>query len=203
MTVLKATKKNIKIAAQIVKDGGIIAFPTETVYGLGCDPININAVQRLIRIKGKRKKPFSVLVSSLKDANKIAYISKVGKKLATKFWPGPLTMVMSKKSTLADVVTFGLDSVGLRVPNNQVALRLIELSGGFLIGSSANLSGEKHPRSVQEMSEELMQGIDLVLDGGPAIEGTPSTVIDLTSSEPKILRKGPISLEQILEAVNS
>ena len=203
MNVLKATKENIKIAAETVKNGGVIAFPTETVYGLGCDPQNIQAVEGLLTIKGDRKKPFPVLVASLKDATKIANVSNKGKKLASKFWPGPLTMVFPKKDTLDDVVTFGLASVGIRVPNNQVALNLIRQSGGLLIGSSANLSGEQPPRSVLEMSEELKKRADVILDGGRTSQGTPSTVVDLTVDEPKILRKGPISLEQIQTAINS
>ena len=112
-------------------------------------------------------------------------------------------MVLPKKDALSEVVTFGLDTVGLRMPNNQVALSLIQQSGGLLIGSSANFSGEKPPRSVLEMSEKLKETVDLVLDGGPPTEGTPSTVVDLTLDEPKILRQGPISLEQILKAVSS
>jgi L-threonylcarbamoyladenylate synthase len=200
---LKATKENIKTAAQKVKEGAIIVFPTETVYGLGCNPLNIQAVKRLINVKGDRKKPFPVLAASLDDAIKVAQISETGKKLAKKFWPGPLTIVFPKKSTLSDVVTFGLASVGIRVPNNQVALNLIGLCGGLLIGSSANLSGEKPPRSVLEMSEELKKRADVILDGEQTSQGTPSTVVDLTFDEPKILRKGPISLEQIQNAINS
>ena len=203
MTVLKASKENIKTAAQIVKNGGIIAFPTETVYGLGCDPQNSQAVQRLLTVKGNRNKPFPVLVASLDVATKVAQVSNNGKKLATKFWPGPITIVFPKKGALSDVVTFGLGSVGLRVPNNQVTLSLIRLSGGLLIGSSANLTAEKAPRSVLEMSEKLKETVDLVLDGGPTSGGIPSTVVDLTSDEPKILRKGPISLKQIQNTVSS
>jgi L-threonylcarbamoyladenylate synthase len=203
MNVLKTTKQNIKAAAQNVKNGGLVVFPTETVYGLGCDPLNPQAVQRLLNVKGNRKTPFPVLVASLDDATKIAHISEPGKKLATKFWSGPLTMVFPKKRTIPDIVTFGLDSVGTRMPNNQTALSLIEQSGGLLIGSSANLSGEKPPHSVLEMSAKLLEKVDLVLDGGPTIEGTPSTVVDLTLDAPKILRQGPISLKQIQNALNS
>ena len=203
MTVLKATKDNIKVAAKIIKKGGIVAFPTETVYGLGCAPLNIQAVQRLLTVKGDRKKPLPVLVSNLNVATKIAQISADTKKLATIFWPGPLTMVLPKKRRISDVVTFGLNSVGLRVPNNKVALKLIELSGGFLIGSSANLTGEKPPRSILEMSEKLKQKIDLVLESEAPSKGTASTVVDLTADKPKILRKGPISLEQIQKTLNS
>jgi len=203
MTRLKATKDNIKAAAQVIKNGGIVAFPTETVYGLGCDPLNLQAVQRLLTVKSNRKKPFPVLVTNLKEATKIAQISDTGKKIAKKFWPGPLTLVFPKKRALSDVVTFGLDSVGLRVPDNQVALSLIELSGGLLIGSSANLTGEKPAQSILEMSKKLLEKVDIILDDGPTREGTPSTVVDLTSEGPKILRKGPISLKQIQNTLNS
>ncbi|MDG6223050.1 MAG: threonylcarbamoyl-AMP synthase [Candidatus Bathyarchaeota archaeon] len=197
MTVLKATKINILKAAQTVKQGGIVAYPTETVYGLGCDPLNSEAVKRVLEIKGNRTKPFPVLAATLTDVDKIAFMSASGKKLASKFWPGPLTMVFQKKSALSDVVTLGLGSVGLRIPNNNVALSLIQLSGGLLIGSSANLSGENPPKSIQDMSEQLIAKVDMVLDGGVALEGTPSTVVDLTLGKPKILRAGPISLKQI------
>jgi L-threonylcarbamoyladenylate synthase len=203
MTVQKATKDNIKAAAQIIKTGGIVVFPTETVYGLGCDPLNTQAVQRLLTIKGDRKKPFPVLVASLDEANRIAKISDNGKKLATKFWPGPLTIVSPKKEALDGVVTFGLNTVGLRTPNNQVALNLIELSGGLLIGSSANLTAEEPPQSVSEMSKELIEKVDLVLDDGPTTEGIPSTVVDLTLDNPEILREGPVSLKQIQNAISS
>jgi L-threonylcarbamoyladenylate synthase len=203
MTVVKATKDNIKSAAQIIKTGGVIVFPTETVYGLGCDPLNTQAVQRLLTVKGDRKKPFPVLVASLDDANRVAKFSDNGKKLARKFWPGPLTIVLPKKDDLNEIVTCGLNTVGLRSPNNQVALSLIELSGGLLIDSSANLTGENPPRSVSEMSNKRIEKVDLVLDGGPTTEGTPSTVVDLTSDNPKILREGPISLKQIQNTINS
>ena len=201
MTVLKATQNNILKAAQTVKKGGTVVYPTETVYGLGCDPLNRQAVKRVLEVKGNRNKPFPVLAANLADANKIAVVSVEGKKLATKFWPGPLTIIFPRKAVLSDVVTFGLDSVGVRIPNNDVALSLIRLSGGLLIGSSANRSGEKSPRSVQEMSEELKNMVDIVLDGGHTLQGTPSTVVDLSSDTPKILREGPINLKQILNTL--
>ena len=201
MTVLKATKNNITVAAQIVKRGGLVVYPTETVYGLGCDPFNIEAVKRILKVKDNRNKPLPVLTASIDDAEKAAFISPNGKKLAAKFWPGPLTMVFPKKPNFPDVVTFGLDSVGLRIPDNDVALHLIRLSGGLLIGSSANRTGEEPPRRVQEVSGELKEMVDVVLDGGAATRGKPSTVADLTSEKPRILREGPISLEEILDAL--
>ncbi|TET27986.1 MAG: threonylcarbamoyl-AMP synthase [Candidatus Bathyarchaeum sp.] len=198
MTVLKATKTNIRAAAQIVRRGGLVVYPTETVYGLGCDPLNVQAVKRVLDVKGDRKKPLPVLAASIVDADKVAFVSPNGKKLAAKFWPGHLTMVFPKKPALPDIVTFGWDSVGLRIPNNDVALQLISLSGGLLIGSSANRTGEEPARRVQEISGELKEMVDVVLDGGPAVQGRPSTVVDLTSEKPRILREGPISLKAIL-----
>jgi L-threonylcarbamoyladenylate synthase len=201
MTVLKATKSNIMKAAQIVRRGGLVVYPTETVYGLGCDPLNVQAVKRILEVKGNRNKPLPVLAASIVDAEKIAFVSPNGKKLAAKFWPGPLTMVFPKKSALQDVVTFGLDSVGLRIPANDVVLELISLCEGLLVGSSANRTGEEPPRSVQEMSDELKGMVDVVLDGGPTVQGMPSTVVDLSLERPRILREGPISLEAILDAL--
>jgi L-threonylcarbamoyladenylate synthase len=201
MTVLKATKSNIMKAAQIVRRGGLVVYPTETVYGLGCDPLNVQAVKRILEVKGNRNKPLPVLAASIVDAEKIAFVSPNGKKLAAKFWPGPLTMVFPKKSALQDVVTFGLDSVGLRIPANDVALQLISLCEGLLVGSSANRTGEEPPRSVQEMSDELKGMVDVVLDGGPTVQGMPSTVVDLSLEKARILREGLISLEAILDAL--
>jgi L-threonylcarbamoyladenylate synthase len=201
MTVMKATKNNIMASAQIVKQGGLVVYPTETVYGLGCDPLNLQAVKRILEVKGDRNKPLPVLAASTVDAEKVAFFSPNGKKLAAKFWPGPLTMVFPKKPALQDVVTFGLDSVGVRIPDNDVALQLLSLCGGLLVGSSANRTGEEPPRSVQEMSDELKGMVDVVLDGGPTVQGMPSTVVDLSLEKPRILREGPISLEAILDAL--
>jgi len=201
MTVLKATETNIMVAAQIVRRGGLAVYPTETVYGLGCDPFNIEAVKRILKVKDNRSKPLPVLAASIVDADKVAFVSSNGKWLAAKFWPGPLTMVFPKKPNFPDVVTFGLDSVGLRIPDNDVALHLIRLCGGLLIGSSANRTGEEPPRQVQEISGELKAMVDVVLDGGAAAQGMPSTVADLTSEKPRILREGPISLKEILDAL--
>jgi L-threonylcarbamoyladenylate synthase len=201
MTVLKATKNNIMVAARIVRRGGLVVYPTETVYGLGCDPFNVEAVKRILDVKGDRKKPLPVLAASIVDADKVAFVSPNGKRLAAKFWPGPLTMVFPKKPALSDVVTFGGDSVGLRIPDSDMALHLIRLSGGLLIGSSANRTGEEPPRAVQEISGELKEMVDVVLDGGATLQGRPSTVADLTSEKPRILREGPISLKEILDAL--
>lgn len=201
MNVLNASQKNITLAAQIVRNGGLVIFPTETVYGLGCNPLIVKAVKRLVEVKGNRLKPLPVLAATISDVEKAAFLGLTARQLATKFWPGSLTLVLSKKPSFPDVVTFGLDSVGLRIPDNDVALDLIRLSGGLLIGSSANRTGESPPRSVCELSDELKEQVDVVLDGGNTFQGVPSTVVDLTAATPKILREGPISHKSILDVL--
>ncbi|MCW4034379.1 MAG: L-threonylcarbamoyladenylate synthase [Candidatus Bathyarchaeota archaeon] len=203
MPVLKATKPNIMLAAQTIKQGGLVVYPTETVYGLGCDPMNNDAVKRFLEVKGNRKSPLPILTSDLKTVDKVAHVTENAKLLAEKFWPGQLTIVFNKKQVLPDLVTFGLDTVGIRIPDNNVARELIEQSGGLLVGSSANRTGENPPRTVEEISLELKSLVDVVLDGGVAVKGTSSTVVDLTSKNPRILREGPISLEQILGVLAS
>ena len=198
MTVLQASQENIVQAAQIVRNGGLVVYPTETVYGLGCDPFNVEAVKRLLDVKGDRSKPLPVLAASLVDVENVAFVSPNARVLAERFWPGSLTLVLSKKPSFPKVVTFGLDSVGLRIPDNDVALRLIRLCGGLLIGSSANRTGEAPARSIRELSDELKETVDVVLDGGDTVQGVPSTVADLISEKPKILREGPITAEELL-----
>jgi len=202
MRVLKATSENIRVASEIVRDGGLVVYPTDTVYGLGCDPLNVKAVQRVFRVKGDRKKPLPILASSVADLEKIAGLSDRARKIAAKFWPGPLTIIVPKKSALPSVVTCGLGSVGVRVPKHDVAVQLIRLSGGLLVGTSANKMGEKPPRTASEAAEQLGEEVDVILDGGPTPLGVSSTVIDLIAEEPKILREGPVSFEDISEALS-
>ena len=198
MVILKANKKNMKTAANIIKNGGLIIFPTETVYGLGCDPLNISAVYRLIDVKGNRNKPFPILASSIEDVKKIAIVSPDGEKIAKYFWPGPLTIVFPKKPTISNIVTFGRNSVGVRIPGNQIALQLMKLSNSLLIGSSANKTGIDPPQNLKQIASDLIEMVDIVLVGEQDTQGIPSTVIDFTSEKIKLLRKGPITIEKIL-----
>lgn len=198
MRVLKATAKNIFTASETVKRGGLVVYPTETVYGLGCDPLNVRAVERIFHVKGERKKPLPVLASDIEHVEKIAHLSEKARLVAVRFWPGPLTLVLLKTTVLPGIVTSNLDSVGVRVPMHNIAIQLIHLSNGFLVGTSANKAGEKPPRSAQEAANQIGDEVDMILDGGPTTFGLPSTIVDLTSERPKILRKGPISMNEIL-----
>jgi len=179
-----------------------VVYPTDTVYGLGCDPFNVDAVKRVFRVKGERKKPLPILSCCLPDFEKIVYLSEKAKKLAERFWPGPLMLVVLKKPALPNIVTCGSDSVGVRIPKHEIALKLICQSDGLLIGTSANRTGKKPPQTAHEAAEQLGQEVDVILDGGPTPLGEASTVVDLTSKKLKILREGPISLQQILDALS-
>lgn len=193
--------ENIGIAAEIIKNGGLVIYPTDTVYGLGCDPLNVRAVERLIHLKGERTKPLPILAATLKDVERVAIVSKRAERLAERFWPGAMTLVLRKrKKALPDIVSFGLKTIGVRIPNHSAALKLIRSSGGIIIGTSANKTGTQPPSSATEACEKLEDGVDIVLDGGVAMLGVSSTVVDPSGRRAKILRRGSISLEEILEA---
>jgi len=202
MRVLKATPENIRVASGVVRNGGLVVYPTDTVYGLGCDPLNGNAVRGVFRVKGGREEPLPILSCSVADLEKIAHLSDVARKIAAKFWPGPLTIIVPKKPALPDIVTCGSDSVGVRVPKHDVAVQLIRLSDGLLVGTSANKTGWQPPRTAHEAAEQLGEEVDVILDGGHAPLGVSSTVVDLTMGEPKIVREGPIALEDVLETLS-
>lgn len=198
MPVLKATVDNIREASKVVRNGGLVIYPTDTVYGLGCDPFNVRAVERVFQVKGERKeKPLPILASDLEYIEKIAYINESARKIANKHWPGPLTLVVPKKPVLPNIVTCGLTSVGVRIPNHKVAIQLISLCDGLLVGTSANKTGEKPPKTAQA-TIQLGEQVDIILDGGPTPLGQESSIVDLTSEKPKILREGPIKHEEVL-----
>lgn len=178
-------------------------YPTETVYGLGCSPFHAEAVRRVFEVKGLRKKPLPILASDIEQVGKIAHVPKKARRIAEEFWPGPLTLVLLKKTTLPNAITCNMDSVGVRIPCHIVAAQLIRLSDGLLVGTSANKTGEEPPRTAHEAAEQLGEEVDVILDGGPTLLGAPSTIVNLTSEEPMILREGPLSLKEILNVLSS
>ena len=164
MKIIKSTRTAIQTAAQIVENGGVVVYPTDTVYGLGCNPFKEDAVKRIFKIKGERNKPLPILASGIGEIEKIAQIPEKARELAKRFWPGPLTMVLPKKPSLPNIVTLNLNSVAVRVPNHDIALALIRLSGGLLVGTSANKSGRKPPRTALEATDQIGEEVDLILD---------------------------------------
>lgn len=201
-SILTATSANILAASRKVKDGGLIVYPTDTVYGLGCDPFNPDAIKRVFDVKSERKKPLPILASDLEAVERVASLSEMARRIADTFWPGPLTIVVPKKPILPDLVTCRLNSVGVRVPGHDVALKLIRLSGGLLVGTSANKTGQTPSFTAQEASKQIGSEVDLIVNGGSAALGISSTVIDLTAPRLRILRKGPIGLREITEVLS-
>ena len=188
-------------ASHVVSSGGLIVYPTDTVYGLGADPFNEAAVERVFEAKRREAKPMPILVSSVEAARRIAYVSVEAEALIEAFWPGPLTIVLPSRGLLPSRVTAGLSSVGVRMPSHDVALRLIEACGGLLIGTSANISGRQPPRTVEEALAQLGGAVDLALDAGPATYGKPSTVVELRGGELKLIREGALSWSEVVKAL--
>jgi len=194
--------ETIKTAAEIIKKGGVVIFPTETVYGIGADVFNLKAIERIFNIKGRCfSNPLSVHISNKKDIQKIAVnLNKIAEIIIEKFLPGPLTIVLEKNKNIPDEVTAGKKTVGVRIPDHTVALKFIEESETFIAAPSANFSGKKSPSNISEIPEKILSSVDFVLDYGKTKIGIPSTVIDLTQNPPVILREGAIKKQEI-EAV--
>ena len=195
-------------AAKALKDGHLVAFPTETVYGLGADATNSEAVARIYSVKGRpADHPLIVHIADMQDMDKWAIdIPEYAIKLARAFWPGPMTLVLTRSELAKDFITGGQDTVGVRVPNQPVALALLEefkKLGGFGVAApSANRFGAVSPTTTRAVEDELSDYLkeeDLILDGGPSEVGVESTIIDCTGSEPRILRLGAVTSDMIQE----
>jgi L-threonylcarbamoyladenylate synthase len=197
-------------AAQALKDGSLVAFPTETVYGLGADATNAAAVARIYDVKGRPSDhPLIVHIADLKYLDQwISDIPEYGIALARKFWPGPMTLILRRSKLAKDFITGGQNTVGIRVPDNSLALGLLEafhkLGGAGIAAPSANRFGQVSPTTADAVKEELgeyLSGTDLVLDGGPSAVGLESTIIDCTGDLPRILRPGAITIAMIEEVI--
>ena len=184
-------------ALAILRAGGLVAFPTDTVYGLGAQAFNQTAVESIYLAKDRPlEKAIPILIADVVDLDKVAdAVPALALRLAVRFWPGPLTLVVPKHANLPAAVS-ATSTVGVRIPNHEVARTLLRAAGPMAV-SSANLSGQDNPRTVGEVIRQLNGRIPLVLAGGEARGGIPSTVVDVTGAEPVILREGPITFEQI------
>lgn len=190
---------DIKEAAQIIKNGGLVAFPTETVYGLGADALDAAAVGRIYEAKGRPSdNPMIVHIAKAEDLEKLAYgITDDVRKLMDELWPGPLTMILRKRPEVPDRTTGGLDTVAVRMPDSATALRLIELSGCPIAAPSANISGRPSPTRASDVVFDMDGRIDGIIEGGDCRVGIESTVIDMTEEEPVILRPGMITADRV------
>lgn len=190
--------------AEDMRNGKIIIFPTETVYGIGADAFNLEAVERIFEIKGRDKsKPLPIMIGSISDIYKVARdIPESFFKIAEKFMPGPLTVILKKNKKLSDLITANLDSVGVRMPDHNFALPMIKHFGSAIVATSANQSGDPSPMDYKE-TLSIMDKCDVGINQGGTKEGVPSTIIDLTANEPRILRQGSITLDEILKVLDS
>ena len=198
MKRLSCNDFGISEAARVIAAGGLVVFPTDTVYGIGCDPLNDDAVRRLEATKGRENKPLPILVDSLEMAEHLVSFSLRGRKLAKRFWPGPLTIVANLKDSKKRLaVTHRSGKMGVRMPSDPRTLRLIGLTRGMLVGTSANKSGKRSPSSADEVLELLGNSFDILLDGGTCQLGIESTVVDVSQNKVTILRLGALSAEDL------
>ncbi len=188
----------IEEAARIIREGGIVAFPTETVYGLGSDALNPQAVARIFEVKARpRIDPIIVHVSGPEMAKIYGTFPDIGLMLAQRFWPGPLTLIVPKTSLTPSIVTAGLETVAIRVPSHPAALALIQAAGCGIAAPSANPFGYVSPTEAQHVADQLSNQVDLILDGGPSEIGVESTILSLEGDTPCILRSGGTTIEEL------
>lgn len=205
---LDITEENIEIAAKLIAEGKLVAFPTETVYGLGADAMNADAVGKVYAAKGRPSD--NPMIVHIADTHQLAELTPVVtplmETLAEAFWPGPLTMVVPKIDGIPDTTTGGLETVGVRMPSDEVARALIRKSGCTIAAPSANISGKPSPTKAKHVAEDLSGRIDAILMGGDCQVGIESTVVDVTGDAPIILRPGIITAKELqaaLEAANA
>lgn len=198
--LLAPSSRAVARAASVLRKGGLVAFPTDTLYALGADASNPLAIERLFAAKGRsRKAPIPLLVADLMMAIQlVGELPDAAVRLAKRYWPGPLTLVLWAPRGICTLLTAGTGRIGLRVPDAAVALALIRHFGSPVTGTSANRSGGKDPLDAHEVLRQLGDRVDLVLDEGPVAGGSPSTVVDVTISPPVIVRQGPVRQEEIL-----
>lgn len=196
-------KKDIELAANLIKSGNLVAFPTETVYGLGANGLDEDAVKKIYLAKGRPSdNPLILHIADIEELELLVErVPDIGKKLIREFWPGPLTIIFKKSPIVPDIISGGLDTVAIRMPINPIALKLIDLSGVPIAAPSANISGRPSPTRASHVIEDMDGKISMILDGGNTDVGLESTVIDLSTKIPTILRPGAISYEVLRDII--
>lgn len=195
----------IQKAGRIIRTGGLVAFPTETVYGLGGDALNPGSAQKIYAAKGRPSdNPLIVHIADMEDLAKIVKeIPQTARMLADKYWPGPLTMIFEKADCVPSKTTGGLNTVAVRMPSGQIARALITAAGGYIAAPSANRSGRPSPTAARHVIEDMDGRAEMIIDGGDAQIGLESTILDLTGARPVILRPGYVTEEMVKETIGS
>jgi L-threonylcarbamoyladenylate synthase len=193
-------KIDISRAIEALKKGSVVVYPTDTLYALGADIFNEMAVRTIFKIKKRPTNiPLPIAVSSFDEIEQIAVINDKGECLAKRFLPGTLTLILNKKNNVPNIVTAGLDKVAVRIPNNEDALELLSKFGPLTV-TSANIHGMDTPFFIEEIKKQLKEDVEVYLDYGK-LGGSPSTIVDMTTDKPKIVREGVISKREILDAI--
>jgi L-threonylcarbamoyladenylate synthase len=197
--IISQTTESLSSISQVIARGGVIAFRTDTLYGLGADPFNRQAVQKLKQLKGREgQKPILIIVSDRAAVSRyIASPTSHFELLAKTFWPGPLTLIGNASPDVLDDITAGTQTVGVRLPVDEDVRALVEACGGALTGTSANPAGEKPAETAQQAFAYFGESIDLVIDGGKTTSGQPSTVVDVSNADPRLIREGTIAWSEI------
>ncbi len=196
----KLDKEIIKAAGKCIKEGGLVVFPTETVYGLGANALDEEAVKGIFIAKGRpQDNPLIVHVADFNISNLVLEVPDIAKEIMKRFWPGPITLIMKKSSIVPGVTSAGLDSIGIRMPANTVARELIKEAGVPIAAPSANLSGKPSPTEIQGCIDDLNGKVDFIIGGEKCDVGLESTIIDCTIKPPCVLRPGGITLEMLKE----
>lgn len=203
ITHTKEDDKTMETAGEIIRNGGLVAFPTETVYGLGGDALNPDSSRKIYAAKGRPSdNPLIIHICKLEDIHDIVSdFPKDARKLAEEFWPGPLTMVLPKSDAVPNETTGGLNTVAVRMPVDPIALSFIEAAGGYVAAPSANVSGRPSPTCAKYVVEDMQGRIEMILDGGDVEIGLESTIVDLTGEVPMLLRPGYITIEMLREVL--
>ena len=194
--VRRVSAQSIREAGKLVLGGGVIVYPTDTVYGLGCDPMNELAAERLFTIKGRGGKPVPVLCDGFDSASRLVRLSGVALRLAKEYWPGALTIVLPLRMGLPELIHQGSGTLAVRVPNSTTCLELISACGGYLIGTSANKSGKPACRTANEALRSMGEEVDLILDGGRLSE-KESTVVKVSGNRVELLRSGAVTVAKL------
>lgn len=189
-------------AADVVRGGGLVAFRTDTFYGIGADPFNPEAVRRIDELKGREGKPILVLVSDRAWAERLTESrGPLFDALSERFWPGPLTLVLAADSSLPEELTAGTGTVGVRYPGDEAVCHFVETCGGVLTATSANLAGQAPARSADEVIRAFPSGLDLIVDGGETAAEKPSSVVDISGSAARLIREGALAWREVQEAL--
>jgi L-threonylcarbamoyladenylate synthase len=200
--IVPASSESIDRAVDALRHGGVVAYPTDTLYGLAVDPRSAAAVARLFALKGRdAASAIPLIAASLEQAREAGAFSDVHSRLAASFWPGPLTIVLPAAAVIARELLGAGSTVALRVPAHPIAQALAARLGFCITSTSANRTGEPAATTAQQVSNELMTGLDLVLDGGPSPGGAPSTIVDVTGDRPRLVRAGAIAWDRVLESL--